>query len=242
MEPNIIPFRFKEFNVKVAANVFPVTTDSVLLGAWCTCENSRRALDIGTGSGLLSLMIAQRNELQTIIAIDTHRDSIQCAKENFFNSPWKNQLSVLHLDLNELHTRRTMADMYGTFDLVVCNPPYYSGQLLPVNVDNKRSKHAEIFDFTILFECARDILNEQGRISMVIPAEQESRISLLALRLKFYQVRSLSIRHKPGSETSIVLLEYSKRNFPLEKKSLTLYMESGERSPEYEELTDSFYL
>lgn len=226
----------------VAEGVFPVTTDSVLLGAWCSCANAKRTLDVGTGSGLLSLMIAQQSKPQNILAIDTHRNSVRCAEENFFNSPWKDRLSVCQLDLNEMYLQCQNVEWFGTFDLVVCNPPYYSGQFLPVNSDKKRSKHAEIFDFYSLFDCAYHILNKEGRISIVIPVERESQISLIALRSKFYLVKSLLIKHYEESGFSLILLEYSKSCYPLEKESLTLYTASGKKTSGYQKLTDSFYL
>lgn len=235
-------FIFKKFSIWRPESVFPVTTDSVLLGSWCSCLSANKALDIGTGSGLLCLMLVQRNAEVKAIGIDVHKESVQCASENFKKSAWTDRLKVLQLDLKKLvHEFGTIAGCQP-IDLMVCNPPYFKGQLPSINLEKKRSRHAMTFDFYTLFQSAKILLAEEGRLALVVPANQESLVTLEAIKAEFYLLRSLFIYHNKAAACSLVLLEYSKRFSPLQNERLILFTDKGEKTTSYLQLTDTFYL
>ena len=112
------PFRFQQFSIQQSKDVFRVGTDGVLLGAMCNVKNAKKIFEIGTGTGLISLMLAQRNVSAKILAIDINESAVKLASENFRNSIFNENLKVELKDFKNFETNEN-------FDLVVCNPPFF---------------------------------------------------------------------------------------------------------------------
>ena len=140
-------FRFKQFTIQHQRSSMKVGTDAVLLGAWCELDGARRVLDVGTGCGVIALMVAQRTTEADIWAIDIDSASVDEARENFLHSPWSDRLQVRQEDFNNL------ADADG-FDLIVTNPPYYNENVLPPDAVRSAARHTHALSFDQLMRGA----------------------------------------------------------------------------------------
>lgn len=233
-------FRFKQFTVWHDRCAMKVGTDGVLLGAWCTlpARMGARVLDIGTGSGLIALMIAQRLEKfnPEIVAIDIDANAVEQSQINFQQSPWKNQLHSRLCALQDLHN-----DV--AFDLIVSNPPYFQSSLK--NPDNARAtaRHTDSLSYRELISHSARLLAEDGSLSLVLPAEGEQEIMALAKEYYLYPTHITHVYSKPGKSIKRILITFSKTDVAAPNTS-EFYIESetSPRSEEYQALTKDFYL
>ena len=165
MEKNRV-FRFKQFAVDDSCCAMKVGTDGVLLGAWAPVDGVRRVLDVGTGCGVIALMVAQRAPQALIDAIDIDAQAAQQAMANFASSPWGERLSARQCDFNEL-----AATMSSTYDLVVCNPPFFADGVMPPDDRRSLARHGTSLTLEQLLNGAERLLTPQGRLAMVTPVE-----------------------------------------------------------------------
>ncbi|MBK6860892.1 MAG: methyltransferase [Saprospiraceae bacterium] len=236
-------FRFKQFAVFVSPGVFPVTTDAVLLGSWIQLDQAAKILDIGTGSGILSLMAAQKAAAHAhIIALDSDKNSIQCAMYNFEQSPWHSKLDAICLNAEELIDSKSNQQLEDRFDQIICNPPFFVDSLLSPNVDKNRARHQLTLSFPLLVKIAKARLNPNGKISLVLPAVGSDMIVNQMQNVDLYLSRVLKVRNKQSSKTNRVLLEFTNAKTVYTEFELFLYDENGMRSKEYSVLTREYYL
>lgn len=153
------PFRFKNFTIKQSKKVFRVGTDGVLLGALADVENADKILEVGTGSGLISLMLAQRNPNAITSALDINAEAVALASENFRNSPFSNWIWAVHADFKEFKTEKR-------FDLIISNPPYFEDN--PSEKDLLARQQREL-SFDELIKKSAQLLSPRGRFSVIIP-------------------------------------------------------------------------
>lgn len=236
-------FRFKQFSVLVSPGVFPITTDAVLLGSWIQLDSSDKILDIGTGSGILSLMAAQKAAVHAnITALDSDKNSVQCATYNFEQSPWQSKLNAYCLNAEDLLNSNLNHQFEYRFDQIICNPPYFSDSLLSPNGDKNRARHQLALSFPLLVKIAEAYLNPNGKISLVLPAVGSDMLVNQMQRVNLCLSRVLKVRNKHASKTNRVLLEFAKAKTACVEFELFLYDENGKRSKEYSILTQEFYL
>jgi tRNA1Val (adenine37-N6)-methyltransferase len=231
-------FKFKEFEVKQDRCAMKVGTDGVLLGAWTDVEKASYILDVGTGTGLIALMLAQRSEAE-IVAIDIDDDAFFQAKENVLNSKWNNRISVYHYSLQQLATFTK-----NNFDLIVSNPPYFSNSFKPTGDSRTIARHTEALNPKDFFKCCAALLKDDGLISTIFPAESFSIIKKAAEENGLYVVKECAVHPLPGKEPKRIMAEFSKTK-PEEIIRKSLVIETGERhqySEQYIELTKDFYL
>jgi len=214
-----------------------VGTDGVLLGAWTPLpEHCRRVLDIGTGSGLIALMLAQRTD-SSILAIDVDEAAVTQASENFKSSPWADRLKVEHIALQDLQT--------APFDLIVSNPPYFEDSLKNPDPQRRTARHTDNLSFSELLEGSVRLLRKDGVLAVILPAETELRFLQLAEARKLtpYIITRVHTREaKPAKRVLIALRKLISPISPI-SSSLVLQDESGApRSAAYEELCKEFYL
>lgn len=162
-------FKFKQFTIIQNVAGMKVGTDGVLLGSWTKTENIKTVLDIGTGTGLLALMLAQRNQQVIITAIEPDILSFTNAETNISQSKWLNRITLLNTALD-------LQDALGDFDLMICNPPYFKYQ--PNSTTNNRQIARSSINLTLfqLFEYTHSHLTDEGRLSFIYPAEEERQI------------------------------------------------------------------
>ncbi|MBK9107853.1 MAG: methyltransferase [Saprospiraceae bacterium] len=236
-------FRFKYFELQIAENVFPVTTDSVLLGAWVHCEGIESVLDLGTGSGILGLMLAQRSaDNCQIYGLDVHRESVECAKNNFLQTPWKTKLNVIHLSILDILIPQRHPFLPFSLDLIICNPPYFKGQLNSEDINVSRAKHQSQFDFNSLVKIAEQLLSETGTLAVVLPHELEYKLTSVCLKAGLTLKRMCKVYHRANVANSLCLCEYTKSQHKPEISEIVLYDENNQRTREYAALTKDYYL
>ena len=227
-------FRFKQFAIDQSGVPMKVGTDGVLLGAWLRIDGTEhRILDIGTGTGVIALMAAQRSTAEHIVGIDVDSVSAERAQANFEASPWRERLRAECVAVQE----------YGAepFDLIVSNPPYFVDSLLPPDGGRTRARHTASLPFGELDEAMCRLLAPQGRAALILPPAEMERFAALA-RLKM--VRRCDVRSVPNGEVKRVMAEFAHSAVgKCDCQSLTIEtVRRGEFSEEYRRLTKDFYL
>ena len=218
-----------------------VGTDGVLLGAWAgsnfnTISTPFRILDVGTGTGLIALMMAQRFPAANIVGIDIDEASLEQAKENVESTPFKTRISIEKQDFSDINS------FSRQFDLIVSNPPFYTEDTLGGNQARDKARHTTSLPFEILVENATKLLTEEGLLSVIIPHQSAADFISICVANRLYLTRRLNIRSTERKSFNRVLLEFSTKMQPSETNTLTLYDANNNRSPEYAQLTQDFYL
>ena len=230
------PFRFKEFTVHQDRCAMKVGTDGVLLGAWAPVNHPERILDIGAGTGLIALMIAQRCEAPAIDAIEIDPEAFEQCVENFERSPWGDRLFCFHGDIQELAEE---AD--APYDLITCNPPFF--ETTPGAVDARaRAREQHSLDYTTLIACAEALMSEQGTLALVAPAVDQSVLMAHAAAFSLFPSKITEVWGHPESGPKRVLLCFERT--PKEPSMDRLIIETARHqyTEEYTALTRDFYL
>ncbi|MDR1517489.1 MAG: methyltransferase [Dysgonamonadaceae bacterium] len=230
-------FKFKRFTVFHDKCAMKVGTDGVLLGAWADVEGAGRILDVGTGTGLIALMTAQRNPSARIFAIDIDAAAISQAEKNIRESPFSAQISVLEADF------RHFASSAGQqFDALVCNPPFFENSLKPTVLQRSIARHSESLPMEELLGGAKKLLSARGSLSLVLPSDKLSKTEAVCEGLSLHIVRKTIVKPLPDSLPKRVLLEISPCFKSLAEDEITLENSRHEHSDEYNQLTRDFYL
>ena len=219
-----------------------VGTDSVILGAWVSVENVRQALDVGTGTGILSLMLAQRiNGLIEAVEIDgveIVKNAYQQAQRNVENSPWKQRITIFHDSFQDYSTKTSKK-----YDLIISNPPYFINSYKSNQTERTLARHSDELPWDQLIGKSAELLNDSGRIALIIPAEGYNFFSGIADKYGLQPLRVLKIFPKPLAPLKRIAVEYSfSAGCCIEEE---LIIEEGGRhvySKEYKSLTKDFYL
>ena len=214
-----------------------VGTDAVLLGAWAGVGNPSHILDIGTGCGLISLMMAQRFRAGKIIAIDIHRPSIVQATENFTNSPWAGNLTAELISLQEYSSNSTTKH-----DLIVSNPPFFSDSLLPPDPSRKLARHTTTLSYNEVVEGVFSIMDAEGSFCLILPFAGQEFFEKTAAAGALHKTRQLNIIPVEGKKPNRVLSEWRFRSSYPEEDTLTIRNKDQSYTEEYKELTLGFYL
>jgi len=230
-------FRFKQFSVNDDQSSMKVGTDAVLLGAWAGINDPDNILDIGTGSGLIALMMAQRFQTGNIQAIDIHLPSIIQSKENFNHSPWKNRLSASHISLQEF-----ASDNKTKYDLVVSNPPYFTNSLLPPDPSKKLARHTASLSYLEIVQGLCKVMDADGCFCLILPYENLDLFEIHANENGLYKSRQLNIIPVKGRKPNRLLSEWRFKPSVTKTDSLTIRSDIHTYSEEYKRFTGDFYL
>ena len=228
-------FAFKQFTVRHDRCAMKVGTDGVLLGAWTDLSHSRRILDIGTGTGLIALMLAQRCMDARITAIDLDSAAVEQAQENIQASPWKDRIEALQQDICTYHHN-------GTFDTIVSNPPYFIDSLKCPNGQRSTARHTDTLDAYRLIGKVSELLTSDGRFSIILPAEQTEDLIRVASEKGLHPSRQTWVITRPGLSPKRILMEFRKIPVTLQPDELVIELERHVYSEEYIALTQEFYL
>lgn len=229
-------FRFKQFVIKQESAAMKVGTDGVLLGAWADVVNVNSVLDIGTGSGVIALMIAQRCKAQ-IQAVEIDHESALQAKYNFDNSPWSNRLSVETSSLQEFQIQHSTK-----YDLIVSNPPYFNKSLKSPSAGRTLTRHTDELPHTDLLEGVSKLLKPDGRFCAIFPFTEGSLFIDKAVNYGLFCNKKLFIQTKPTKPVIRILTEFSfiRNQFP--DNSISIHTIEGDYTLDYKRLTSDFYL
>ena len=228
-------FAFKQFTVRHDRCAMKVGTDGVLLGAWTDLSHSRRILDIGTGTGLIALMLAQRCMDAQITAIDLDSAAVEQAQENIQASPWKDRIEALQQDICTYHPN-------GTFDTIVSNPPYFIDSLKCPDGQRSTARHTDTLDADRLIGKVSELLTSDGRFSIILPAEQTEDLIRVAGEKGLHPSRQTWVITRPGLSPKRILMEFRKIPVTLQPDELVIELERHVYSEEYIALTKEFYL
>lgn len=228
-------FQFKQFTVWHDKCAMKVGTDGVLLGAWTPVDSAKRILDVGTGTGLVALMLAQRAAKASIIALEIDRDAAIQAQENVERSPWKERIEVMQADFNDYHSSLK-------YDLIVSNPPYFVDSL--ESPDRKRTcaRHNGNLTYEELLKGAAALLSAQGIFTLVIPAEAAGCVTELAARQALYPSRQLWVITKVNDQPKRTLISFTFEKQECHTEYLLTEIARHQYSGEYIRLTKDFYL
>jgi tRNA1Val (adenine37-N6)-methyltransferase len=231
-------FAFKQFSIHQDKCAMKVGTDAVLLGAWVKTGNAQRILDIGTGTGVIALMLAQRSPA-LIDGIDLDEAACKQAEENIALSPWKERLNIFHHSVQEFSEETTLR-----YDLVVSNPPYFLDSSKATGLERTTARHADLLPYSELVDSVIRLLDKKGRFCVILPVKEASILRELAKDKGLHLSKLLRIRTRTDKETEkrhIMQFEFAPSSFSEE----TIAIEMDERhsyTPEYKELTKDYYL
>lgn len=214
-----------------------VGTDGVLLGAWCRIDGARRILDVGTGTGLIALMAAQRSAA-CIDAVELDFGAACDAAQNALLSPWSDRITVYEADFGDWFGRYTRP----RYDHILSNPPYFVQSLLPPDGRRERARHTGVLDYETLFEGAAALLLPGGRLSLISPADLEEHLTFVALLYGFYPARFTYVSGIAGRSPKRLLSEWGRERLPLQTRALAIERRGAGYTADYVSLTCDFYL
>ena len=213
-----------------------VGTDGIMLGAWARVGEAQRILDIGTGTGLLALMAAQRNPKAEIVGIEIDPQTALQAQENVAKSPWKDRIQISTQDIRSFEPS-------STFEAILCNPPYFTSGILPTDPQRKQARHSDDLSYEELLLFAARHLSPKGSLSLILPYENEAMLLQLAQENGLFSHRLLHVRtrsHKP-IRRSLIELRPTQTKSIIEE--LNIHTDtSNTYSEAYQALTGTFYL
>jgi len=229
-------FHFKYFSIKQEQSAMKVGTDGVLLGAW-TMPSSypHQILDIGTGTGLVAIMLAQRFTRSQIHAIDIDQASAEEAQFNAQSSPWSERLNIAHCALQDYNPS-------NKYDLIVSNPPYFRNTTQYQDQARANARNNDSLNLEYLVEKSYELLNENGELTFIVPSNEFETIQSLAEKFNFYISKLCWIKGNHQSLIKRLLISISKRKDILEENSLTIENSRHNYTEEYRDLCKDFYL
>lgn len=231
-------FKFKQFSINQDRCAMKIGTDGVLLGAWASLEHQPNSiLDIGAGTGLLSLMLAQRCLAENIEALEIDENAYEQCVENFEASPWADRLFCYHAGLDEF-----IEEIEEPYDLIISNPPFYSEDVSSGNASRDNARQNQSLPFDELLEGASKLLSPDGLFATIIPFKEETAFIALAISFGLFPKRILRVKGNPSAEIKRSLLEFSFKETKVLEEELTVEIKRHEYTLAYQELTKAYYL
>ena len=229
-------FRFKQFEIHDELSAMKIGTDGVLLGAWADVAEARSILDVGTGTGLVAIMCAQRNEHAMVHGIDIVEDAIVESRQNVARTPWCNRITMEHADLRDFDTK-------VRYDHIVTNPPFFLTSLHSPDAARAVARHATSLSYEDIISAAERLLNEGGRLTVILPVDCAAVFRRVAFE-RLWLSRIVEIVTREGEAPKRTIMEFVLTDKPLMPRatSLTIQAADGSYTEDYRHLTKEFYL
>ncbi|ERT04175.1 mycolic acid cyclopropane synthetase family protein [Lyngbya aestuarii BL J] len=229
-------FQFKQFTLFQDRCAMKVGTDGVLLGAWTDIKNTQTILDIGTGTGLVALMLAQRSTAQ-IDTVEIDKNSSIQAKENITQSPWKERIKIYHSSVQD-YTKYCSK----RYNLIVSNPPFFENAYKALKASRTVARHTDLLSPVDLLNVSQQLLDREGRLTVIYPTEAANRFLTLAEKSGFFCTQKLLVKPTPNRPTKRILMEFSQSQNNQPENTLTIETERHLYTPEFIDLVKDFYL
>lgn len=228
-------FSFKQFTIQQSDCAMKVGTDGVLLGAWAPTDGVKRILDVGTGTGLIALQLAQRQPQATIDAVEIDAAAAAQAQENVKASPWADRVRVVCKDFRHY-------DSAEKYDLIVSNPPYFVNALHCPDEQRNTARHTNQLNYELLFGRSAQLLAQDGQIAIIIPSEVGPLVVETAWKYGLHPRQKLQLFTKPTKPCRRWMLSFAQGLAPCQESSLVIHRPDGSYTEAYQQLTSEFYL
>jgi tRNA1Val (adenine37-N6)-methyltransferase len=231
-------FQFRKFLIRQDRSAMKVGTDGVLLGAWTAFENIVHVLDIGTGTGLIALMMVQRNPVISVTALEIDPEAAVQAAENVQESPWRERIEVVCADF-----RCWNPGSRPGFDLIVCNPPFFTRSLKNPDAQKAKARHDDDLTLSDLIPKAAGLLATHGRLSLILPCGRVDAAMAVAGESGLFLSRRTDVRGNAGSAVKRVMMEWTRERATADHSELIIEsVVRGVYTDDYKSLTAEFYL
>lgn len=232
------PFKFKQFSINQDKATMKVGTDGVLLGAWVSLDtNIQKILDIGSGTGVIGLMLAQRHSEAEIDAIEIEENAYEQSVENFENSDWNNRLFCYNTSLKEFQK-----EVDEKYDLIISNPPFYNSTFKDLEAKKAIAKHTISLTYSDLLNSTSKLLSTKGTCAFIIPYDEESNFIEIAKGCKLYPKRITRVKGNKSAVFKRSLIQFSIELSQTEISELTIEIERHVYTAAYKKLVQDFYL
>lgn len=229
-------FKFKQFSIYQDKCAMKVGVDGVLLGAWTDTDNVTNILNVGTGTGLIALMLAQRSNIE-IQAIDIDADAVCQARENINQSPWSGRVNAIQIPFQDLSDNSN-----EKFDLIVSNPPFFVNSLKAPDTKRNVARHTDTLTHNDLVDCALSLLSETGKLCIILPVQEGEKCIEYAITKGLFCSRLVEVSPAPGKQVHRLLIELSVLESACSKTKLTIESARHIYSPEFTALVRDYYL
>lgn len=229
---DVTSFEFQQFSISQDQCIMKSGEDGILLGSWSTAPKIQSILDIGAGTGVVSLILAQRFESASIDAVEVDDGSIKDCIANFHASPWNERMSAHHKLIQDF-----TKSAEKSYDLIVCNPPFFSGGTMSFNTDKDQIRNTTKLSHSDLLRSSKSLLRKEGRFCVILPLIEGLRFSELASTSGLYLNQRTDIKHDTGDAVSRLLLSFSLHQNDIVQDEITLYNSEMKKTLEFSDLT-----
>ena len=239
MSRNKKPFLFKQFRIFHDECAMKVGTDGVLIGAWTDVIDAKSVLDIGTGTGLIAIMMAQKNSIANIDAIDIDNDAYHQALKNVDFCPWKDRISIYHKSIQDFIDEKSATK----YNAIVCNPPFFNAGTASKVSNRQIARHTNTLSYDDLIDAVCELLAKDGKFSLILPRLEGIEFQEIAKTKGLYLARLTEVQSKKEKPVERLLMEFQREEKQMVKSQLIIQYESrNDWTPDYIALTKAFYL